>query len=42
MRDDVIQWLLKSDHWVEYAARVDLMEQEENSGEVISARKRMV
>ncbi|MHB1274615.1 MAG: hypothetical protein ACYCXQ_09270 [Candidatus Humimicrobiaceae bacterium] len=42
MRDDVLHWLLNSDPWVEYAARVDLMEQEENNGEVISARKRML
>ncbi|MHB8278100.1 MAG: hypothetical protein ACYDIA_10670 [Candidatus Humimicrobiaceae bacterium] len=42
MRDDVLQWLLSADPWIEYTARVDLMEQEENNSEVISARKRMV
>ena len=40
--DEVIQWLLEGEPWVEYRTRVDLLKQQENETEVIESRKRML
>lgn len=39
---EIINWLLEADPWVEYRARLDLLGQPENAQEVIQARARMV
>jgi len=40
--DEIIQWLLEGDPWVDYRTRVDLLGQSENKPEVIRARKEMI
>ena len=40
--DEIIQWLLEGDPWVDYRTRVDLLGQSENKPEVIHARKEMI
>jgi hypothetical protein len=40
--DEIIQWLLEGDPWVDYRTRVDLLGQSENKSEVIRARKEMI
>jgi hypothetical protein len=40
--DDVIEWLLQGEPWVQYRVRVDLLDQRESSREVAQARKAMV
>ena len=42
MNDSVIQWLLKSEPWIEYGTRTEILGQEHNDPEVLDARKRMV
>lgn len=42
MKDNLVKWLLDSDPWVEYGTRSELLEQSEDSVEVIDARKRML
>jgi hypothetical protein len=42
MNDKTIDWLLKSEPWIEYRTRVDLLEQPETDPQVISARKAML
>lgn len=40
--EEAIDWLLNSDPWIEYGARVDLLHEKEDSPEVLSARERMI
>ena len=42
MNDNVIEWLLQGEPWVEYRTRLDLLEQSESDSPVISARGRML
>lgn len=42
MNDKTIEWLLQSEPWIEYRARIDLLEQPENDSKVINARKAML
>ncbi|MHB1376126.1 MAG: hypothetical protein ACYCXB_01710 [Candidatus Humimicrobiaceae bacterium] len=42
MNDNLLQWLLNSEPWIEYGTRTELMGQSENDPEVLDARKRMV
>lgn len=40
--NEIIEWFLEGEPWVEYRTRVDLLEQSENEPEVIHARKEMI
>jgi len=40
--DDLIEWLLKGEPWIEYRTRVDLLEQNENAKEVALSRNNMI
>lgn len=40
--DKVIDWMLGSDPWVEYRARIDLLGQSEEHNEVLQARRNML
>ncbi len=40
--DELIRWLLEGEPWVEYRARVDLLEQSESEPQVSNARSRMI
>jgi hypothetical protein len=42
MNDNLINWLLDSDPWVEYGTRTELLGQDTNDPEVVDAHKRMV
>ena len=42
MNDNLLQWLLNSEPWIEYATRIELMQQEFDDPEVMDARRRMV
>jgi len=42
MNDSLLQWLLKSDPWIEYGTRTELMGQSCDDPEVLDARRRMV
>ena len=39
---EIINWLLEADPWVEYRARLDLLGQPQNAVEVAAARQRMI
>ena len=40
--ENVMDWLLNSDPWIEYRTRIDLLEEPEDSEAVLSARDRMM
>jgi len=40
--DNLVDWLLDGEPWVEYRTRIDLIGQTENESDVINARKKMV
>ena len=40
--NEIIEWLLEGEPWVEYRTRLDLLEQAENDAEVLNARKEMI
>jgi hypothetical protein len=42
MNDKTIEWLLQSEPWIEYRARVDLLEQPGDDPKVLAARKAML
>jgi len=42
MNDNLLNWLLNSDPWVEYGTRTELLGQSDSAPEVADARKRMV
>lgn len=42
MNDNLLQWLLNSEPWIEYGTRSELLGQSKNDPEVLDARKRMV
>ena len=41
MKNEIINWLLNSDPWIEYRTRIDLLDQTLDSQEVIDAYERM-
>jgi hypothetical protein len=42
MKNKTVDWLLQGEPWVEYRARVELLEQSEADPQVIAARKKML
>ncbi|MCQ3936643.1 MAG: hypothetical protein DPW18_06305 [Chloroflexi bacterium] len=42
MNDKTIEWLLRSEAWIEYRTRLDLLEQPPDDPQVVAARKNML
>ncbi len=42
MNDKTIEWLLQGEAWIEYRARIDLLEQPPNDPQVVASRKAML
>ena len=42
MNNDLLDWLLNSDSWIEYGTRTELLGQSGNVPEVLNARKKML